>query len=173
MLTLTQQLQQWLQWHAGAGKNRSANKKIMDVVDDLIKVNTHIKQPVEIYSKMYYTSRVKPEIPLDSTDTNISMLRQQTERKFKTEPKEIQDEVMRIHKEQITSKNSIAVAKDDEAHLDINVEVCQRFESYTLHHHLRAALICTLYIVTSNNVHPHFNRSSTTCLGRLAGPSPS
>ena len=172
MLTLTQQLQQWLQWHAGAGKNRSANKKIMDVVDDLIKLNTCIKQLLEIYSKMYYTSWVKPEIPLDSMDTNISMLCQQTERKFKMEPKEIQDEVMRIHKKQITSKNSIAVAKDDEAHLNIDVEVHQRFESYTLHH-LRVALICTLYIVTSNNVHPHFNRSSTTCLGRLAGPSPS
>ncbi|KIM50563.1 hypothetical protein SCLCIDRAFT_145177 [Scleroderma citrinum Foug A] len=122
---ITKRHKQWLRWHAGAGKNRSANKKIMDVVDDLIKVNTCIKQPLEIYSKMYYTSRVKPEIPLDSMDTNISMLRQQTERKFKTEPKEIQDEVMCIHKKQITSKNSIAVAKDDEAHLNIDVEVHQ------------------------------------------------
>ncbi|KIM57479.1 hypothetical protein SCLCIDRAFT_10445 [Scleroderma citrinum Foug A] len=74
---------------------------------------------------MYYTSRVKPEIPLDSMDTNISMLRQQTERKFKMEPKEIQDEVMCIHKKQITSKNSIAVAKVDEVHLNIDVEVHQ------------------------------------------------
>ena len=114
----------------------------MDVVDDLIKVNTRIKQPVEIYSKMYYTSRVKPELPLDSTDsTNISTLRQQTEKKFKAEPKEIQDEVMRIHEEQITSKNSTAVAKDDEeTYLDIDVQVRQRFESYTLHH-LHAALM--------------------------------
>ena len=142
-----------------------------DVVDDLIKANTHIKHPVEIYSKKYYTSRVKPD--LDPTDTNISVLRQQIERKFKAESKEIQDEVMRIHKEQITNKDSGIVAKDDEeTYLDIGVEACQRFESYTLHH-LCAALIVTLYIVTSNNVHQHFNKSSTTCLGRLAGPSPS
>ena len=114
----------------------------MDVVDDLIKVNTHIKQPVEIYSKMYYISRVKPKLPLDSTNsTNISTLFQQTEKKFKVEPKEIQDEVMHIHKEQITSKNSTAVTKDDEeTYLNIDVQVCQRLESYTLHH-LHVALI--------------------------------
>ena len=168
---MIQQLRQWLQWHAGAGRNRSANRRVTDVVDDLIKANTRIKHPVEIYSKKYYTSRVKPD--LDSTDTNISALRQQIERKFKSESKEIQDEVMRIHEEQITNKDSAIVTKDDEeAYLDIGVEARQRFESYPLHH-LRTALIVTLYIVTSNNVHRHFNKSSTTCLGRPAGPSPS
>ena len=95
---------------------------------------------MEIYSKKYFTSRVKPD--LDSTDTNISTLRQQIERKFKAESKEIQDEVMRIHEEQITNKDSTIVAKDDEeAYLEIDVEARQRFESYTLHHLIRAALI--------------------------------
>ena len=134
-----------------------------------MKANTRIKRPVEIYSKKYFTSWVKPD--LDSMDTNISTLRQQIERKFKAESKEIQDEVMRIHEEQITNKDSTIVAKDDEeAYLEINVEAHQRFESYTLHH-LCAALIITFYTVTSNNVHLHFNKSSTTCLRRPAGPS--
>ena len=97
----------------------------MDVVDDLMKANTCIKQPVEIYSKKYYTSQVKPD--LDSTDTNISMLRQQIKTKFKVESKEIQDEVMCIHEEQITNKNSAIVVKDDEeTYLDIGVEARQR-----------------------------------------------
>ena len=55
-----------------------------------------VKQPGEIYSKMYYTSRVKPDI----VDTNISSIRDQIEQKFKAESSEIHDEVMRIHNEQ-------------------------------------------------------------------------
>jgi len=74
-----------------------------------------VKQPVEIYSKMYYTLRVKPDMPCDSKDSSISNLCDQIKKKFRAELQEIQDEVMRVHNEQSsTSKNSTSIAEDDE-----------------------------------------------------------
>ena len=104
----------------GAGKNRSANRKTLSIVDGLIKSKTCAKQPLEIYSKMYYTSRVKPNSPVNTTnvtDTKISTLHKQIEKKFREEPPEIQDEVMCIHSEQTAGKNTsinVSVAEDDE-----------------------------------------------------------
>jgi len=79
-----------------------------------MKGKTHVKQPVEIYSKMYYTSRVKPNIVGNSTDTNISSIRDRIEQKFKAESSEIRDEVMRIHNKQKTK----SVAEDEEVPID-------------------------------------------------------
>jgi len=63
---------------------------------------------------MYYTSRVKPNNVGNSTDTNISSIRDRIEQKFKAESLEIRDEVMRIHNKQKTE----SVAEDEEAPID-------------------------------------------------------
>ena len=56
VLTFTKQLRQWLQWHAGAGKNCAANRKTLKIMDNLVTGKTRAKHPVEIYSKLYYPS---------------------------------------------------------------------------------------------------------------------
>ena len=113
----------------GAGKNRSANRKMLSIVDSLIKSKTHAKQPLEIYSKMYYTSHVKSVNATNAADTNISTLREQIEKKFRAEPQEIQDEVMRIHSEQTTGKKAsknMSVAEDEEVKLVTDMEMRTR-----------------------------------------------
>jgi len=122
-----QQIQQWLRWRSKGRKNRAANRKSLDVLDGLMKGKSHTKQPVEIYSKMYYMSWVKPDNSLDSPAQNIYSLRRHIEKKFKDKPQEIQDEVMCIHSEQSSSKNNTLVFEDkDQAHLELDAEVCQR-----------------------------------------------
>ena len=78
---------------------------MLSIIDGLIKSKTCAKQPLEIYSKMYHTSQVKSDSPVNVTDANISTLCKQIEKKFRVEPQEIQDKVMCIHSEQTTSKN--------------------------------------------------------------------
>ena len=98
----------------------------MTILDSLMKGKTWAKQLLEIYSKMYYTSQVKHDNPLDSADTTIASIRRQIKKRFKTE---IQDEVMHIHREQTTSKNDMSVAEEEEeedAYLDIDPETLQR-----------------------------------------------
>ncbi|KIM55582.1 hypothetical protein SCLCIDRAFT_10945 [Scleroderma citrinum Foug A] len=115
VLTFIQQIWQWLRWHSGAGKNWSANRKTLSIVDGLMKGKSCVKQPVEIYSKMYYTLWVKPDMPCNSKDSSISSLHDQIEKKFMAELQEIQDEVMRVHDEQSsTSKNTMSIGEDDE-----------------------------------------------------------
>ena len=84
------------------------------------------KRPVEIYSKMYYALRVKPDNSLDSPAQNISNLRRQIEKKFKDEPQEIVDEVMRIHSEQSSSENDTLAEDEDQAYLELDAETRQR-----------------------------------------------
>jgi len=98
------------------------------MVDDLMKGKTRVKQPVEIYSKMYYTSRVKPDIACDSQDSKSSSIRNQIMKRFKAEPPEIQDEVMRIADAQssINQKTRSTVANDEETYLDVDVDTCIR-----------------------------------------------
>ncbi|KAI6146259.1 hypothetical protein BKA82DRAFT_4356660 [Pisolithus tinctorius] len=114
-----QQLRQWLRWHAGAGKNWAANRKTLTIIDGLMKAKTRIKKLLEIYSKMYYTSQVKPDI---STDSNISSLCDQIDKKFRVEPQEIRDEVMCIHNEQHTSRKTPPTESDDEISADVDAE---------------------------------------------------
>lgn len=115
VLTFIQQIRQWLQWHGGAGKNWSANRKTLSIVDGLMKGKSCVKQPVEIYSKMYYTLWVKPDMPCNSKDSSISSLHDQIEKKFMAELQEIRDEVMHVHDEQSsTSKNTTSIGEDDE-----------------------------------------------------------
>ena len=128
-----------MHWHAGAGKNRSANRKTLSIVDSLIKSKTRAKQPLEIYSKMYYTSHVKPNSPVDTTnvtDTNISTLCEQIKKKFRVEPQEIQDEVMRIYSEQTTSKSASksAPAAEDAEEIDCVTDMEVRTRSEFAHH---------------------------------------
>jgi len=107
--------------------NRSTNRKTLNVFDDLIKGKSCAKQPVEIYSKMYYASRVKPDESLNSPAHDICSLRGKFEKKFKDESQEIQDEVMRIHSEQSSSKNNTPVLEnEDQAHLELDAETRQR-----------------------------------------------
>ncbi|KIO12149.1 hypothetical protein M404DRAFT_7021 [Pisolithus tinctorius Marx 270] len=117
-----QQLRQWLRWHMGAGKNRAANRKTLTIIDGLMKAKTRVKKPLEIYSKIYYTLRVKPNI---STDSNISSLCDQIDKKFRVEPQEIQDEVMRIHNKQHTSRKTPPTESDDEISADVDAETCR------------------------------------------------
>jgi len=122
-----QQIWQWLRWHLKGRKNRSANRKTLNILDSLMKGKSHMKWPVEIYSKMYYASWVKPDNSLDSLAQNISSLRKQIEKEFKDEPQEVQDEVMHIHSEQSSSKNNMLVLDDeDQAHLELDAEMRQR-----------------------------------------------
>ncbi|KAL4062636.1 hypothetical protein V8B97DRAFT_1877638, partial [Scleroderma yunnanense] len=111
-------------WHAGAEKNRNTNRKMLSIIDDLIKSNTCAKQLLEIYSKMYYTSQVKPGHPLDLKDTNISSLWQQIKKQFEAKPQQICNEVMCIHKEQTISKNTPIEKDDEEACPDIDEDTC-------------------------------------------------
>ena len=84
---------------------------------------------------MYYTSCVKPNSPVDMTnvtDTNISTLHKQIKKKFRGEPQEIQDKVMRIYSEQTTGKSaskSVPAAEDrEEIDHVTDMEVCTRSE---------------------------------------------
>jgi len=98
-----------------------------------MKGKTRVKQPVEIYSKMYYTLRVKPDIACDSQDSKISSVRNQIMKRFKAEPPEIQDEVMRICDAQssINQKTRSTVADDEETYPDVDVDTRIRF---VMHH---------------------------------------
>jgi len=51
-----------------------------------MKGKTRAKQPLEIYSKMYYTLRVKHDNPLNSADMTIASIRGQIKKRFRTEP---------------------------------------------------------------------------------------
>ena len=97
----------------------------MDVLNGLMKGKRRAKRPVKIYSKMYYSSRVKPDNSLDLPAQSICDLRGQIEEKFKDEPQEILDEVMRIHSEQSSSKDVTLVEDEDQAHLELNAETRQ------------------------------------------------
>jgi hypothetical protein len=98
---------------------------MLSIIDGLIKGKMCAKQPLEIYLKMYYTSWVKPN---NSTDANISTLHEQIEKKFRAEPQEIQDEVMRIHSEQTISK-AMSIAKgEEETNLVTDMETRTRLE---------------------------------------------
>ena len=122
-----QQIWQWLHWHSKGRKNRSANRKTLNILDSLMKGKSHAKQPVEIYSKMYYTLWVKLDNSLNSLTQNICSLHRQIEKKFKDEPQEIQDKIMCIHCEQSSSKNDMLVLEEeDQAHLELDAEMCQR-----------------------------------------------
>ena len=100
---------------------------MLTILNGLIKGKMQVKQPLEIYSKMYYTLRVKHDNPLNSTDTTIASICRQIENQFKAEPQEIQDKVMHIHMEQTTGKNDKSVAEDEEdAYLDIDLDTLQR-----------------------------------------------
>ena len=129
----------------GAGKNRSANRKTLSIVDGLIKSKTCAKQPLEIYSKMYYTSRIKPDSPVDmtdATDTNISTFREQIKKKFRVEPQEIQDKVMRIYSEQTTGTSTSKSAPAAEAAEEINrvTDMEVRTRSEFAHHSVAVVL---------------------------------
>jgi len=78
---------------------------------------------------MYYTSHVKSVNVTNATDTNISTLHEQIEKKFRAEPQEIQDKVMHIHSEQTTSKKAsknVSVAEDKEVKLVTDMEMWTR-----------------------------------------------
>jgi len=94
-----------------------------------MKGKTRVEQPVEIYSKMYYTSRVKPDIACDSQDSKISSVRDRIMKRFKAEPPEIQDKVMRIADVQssINQKTRSTVADDEETYPDVDVDTRIRF----------------------------------------------
>ena len=124
VLTFAKQIQQWLRWHAGAGKNRAANRKTLKIVDDLVTGKTRAKHPVEIYSKLYYPSRVKPDMACDSQDSNISGVRDQIKKWFEAESPEIREEVMRIYKEQsrASQKTTFTAEDDEETYPDVDVD---------------------------------------------------
>ena len=95
-----------------------------------MKGKTRAKQPEEIYSKKYYTSRVKPNVACDSlADSKISSIRDQIKKQFKAEPQAIQDEVMRICEEQSSTsqKTRSTVADDEGTYPDVDVETHIRF----------------------------------------------
>jgi len=74
---------------------------------------------------MYYSSWVKPDNSLDLPAQSICGLRGQIEEKFKDEPQEILDEVMRVHSEQSSSKDDMLVEDEDQAYLELNAETRQ------------------------------------------------
>ena len=84
------------------------------------------KRPVEIYSKMYYSSQIKPDNSLDLPAQSIcDLCRQLIEEKFKDEPQEILDEVMHVHSEQSNSKDDTLVEDEDQAYLVLDAETHQ------------------------------------------------
>jgi len=98
-----------------------------------MKGKTCVKQPVEIYLKMYYTSRVKPDMACDSQDSKISSVHDQIMKWLKAEPPEIQDEVMCICDAQssINQKTRSTVTDDEETYPDVDVDTRIRF---VMHH---------------------------------------
>ncbi|KAI6148869.1 hypothetical protein BKA82DRAFT_133466 [Pisolithus tinctorius] len=114
--------QQWLHWHAGAGKNWAANRKTLTIINSLMKAKTHIKKPLEIYSKMYSTLWVKPDT---STDSNISSLHNQIDKKLHLSSPYILTlvEFMCIHNEQHTSRKMPPTESDDEISADVDAEM--------------------------------------------------
>ncbi|KIK79976.1 hypothetical protein PAXRUDRAFT_36320 [Paxillus rubicundulus Ve08.2h10] len=111
------QLQSWLRWHSGAGRNRLANSKTNKLVDSLMKPQSHIKQLGEIYPKTFYKSHVKLDI--DSIKIEESL---------KSEPQHIQEEVRCMREEQVSAKKrkrASSASSDDEEESALDAQEIQ------------------------------------------------
>jgi hypothetical protein len=86
-------------------------------MDSLLKPKTRVNHLAEIYSKIFYDSRVKPDIEA-ATQSDIASIRQKIEGSLKSEPQHIQDEVKRIRDEQVAAasvkKKKRATSADDD-----------------------------------------------------------
>ncbi|KAF8436058.1 hypothetical protein L210DRAFT_876247, partial [Boletus edulis BED1] len=97
VLTRQQQLRRWMHWHAGAGRNRTVNNKTAKIINDLLKPKTRMKKPWEVYSKIYYKTRIQPQI---SAGMPIADVNKKIREMFESETAEIRVEVFRLCEEQ-------------------------------------------------------------------------
>ena len=111
VLKRQKQLRAWMHWHAGAGQNRSANSKTATIVNDLLKPKTRTKKLWEIYSNLYYSTRIQPAIEVG---TPIADVNKKIREMYENESPEIQEEVVRISEQQKKdSKKKKSQRKDE------------------------------------------------------------
>ncbi|KAH7917467.1 hypothetical protein BV22DRAFT_1135383 [Leucogyrophana mollusca] len=132
------QIRQWMRWHAGSGRNRSANKMSTGIVDNLLKPKTHVNKPWEIYAKIYYKDRVK-----DKTNVaggGIVAVRQSIQQAFENESEDIKNEVENIRVQQVeaarknkkkgkqstpdATSDTESIAEQDPAIRRLNIQEC-------------------------------------------------
>lgn len=84
------QVRHWMFWHAGAGESHSANAKTTRIMNDLLKPKKRSKQPCEVYSNLYYESRIRPNIKKGMSITELKKTIRET---FNSETPEIKEEI--------------------------------------------------------------------------------
>ena len=91
------QLRCWLQWHAGAGTNCSANNKTAKIIKSMLKPKTRSRKPLEIYSKLYFKTPIQPHI---TNGMMIADITKKTKELYKNESAEITEEIHKIYLEE-------------------------------------------------------------------------
>ena len=103
------QLRRWLQWHAGAGTNRSANNKTAKIIKNMLKPKTRSRKPLEIYSKLYFKTRIQPHITSGMTIADIT---KKTQELYENESAEIKEEIRKIYLEEKKREKNRATKSD-------------------------------------------------------------
>ncbi|KAF8449524.1 hypothetical protein L210DRAFT_864066 [Boletus edulis BED1] len=84
------QLRRWMHWHSSAGDKRSANAKTAKIMKGLLQPKTRSRKPWEVYSKLYYTTRIQPHI---EKGMSISEVNETIKEIFADETPEVKAEV--------------------------------------------------------------------------------
>lgn len=92
-----QQLRRWMHWHAGAGQSRSANNRTAKIISDLLKPKTRAKKPCEVYSKVFFKTRIQPVI---GTGMSIVDINKKIREMFENESPEVKEQIHQMTKEQ-------------------------------------------------------------------------
>lgn len=79
-----------MHWHSGAGDKRSANAKTAKIMKGLLQPKTRSRKPWEVYSKLYYTTRIQPHI---EKGMSISEVNETIKEIFADETPEVKAEV--------------------------------------------------------------------------------
>ena len=91
------QLRRWLQWHVGAGTNHSTNNKTGKIIKSMLKLKTHSRKPLEIYSKLYFKTCIQPHITNGMTIADIT---KKTKELYENESAKIKEEIHKIYLEE-------------------------------------------------------------------------
>ncbi|KAH7918387.1 hypothetical protein BV22DRAFT_1051761 [Leucogyrophana mollusca] len=106
------QLKQWMRWHTNSSRQRSADRKTLSLVDELIDPKTRTKKEWEIYSKKYY-DKVKQTVDEDlktgdyaTAGHKANAARLCIEKALAEESPEVKAEIRRLYEEGKEKKRS-------------------------------------------------------------------
>jgi hypothetical protein len=98
VLQRQEQLRRWMHWHAGAGQNRAANNKTVKIINELLRPKTRTKKPWEVYSNMFFKTRIQPEI--GTSGMLIADINKKIQEMFENESSDIREQVHKVSKMQ-------------------------------------------------------------------------